>query len=66
MTFKEIVVNARKKSEVSAALALPWNKTNSRHGATRSKYDDHQSKCLCIMDAEESKGLRVEGIAPNS
>ena len=42
--FKEIIKNARKKLEVPAAPAMPCKRNNRRHGATRSKNDDHKSK----------------------
>ena len=61
--FKEIIKNARKKFEVAAAPAMPCKRTNSRHRATRSKNDDHKSKFACILEAEESKRLRMERIA---
>ena len=62
--FKEIIKNARKKLEVPAAPAMPCKRNNRRHGATRSKNDDHKSKNACMLEAEESKRLRMEGIAP--
>ena len=38
-------------------------RTNSKHGITRGKNDDHKSKLTCTFE-EESKRLRMEGIAP--
>ena len=60
--FKEIIKNARKKLEVPAAPAMPCKITNRRHGATRSKNDDHKSKFASMLEAEESKRLRMEGV----
>ena len=63
--FKEILENARRKLEVLAAPAVPCKSVKSRkYGATRSKNDDHKSKLTCILEAEESKRLRMEGTAP--
>ena len=61
--FKEIIKNARKKLEVPAAPAMPCKITNRRHGATRSKNDDHKSKFASMLGAEESKRQRMEIIA---
>ena len=44
--------------------AMPCKDTNRRHGATRSKNDDHKSNNACMLEAEESKRLRMERIAP--
>ena len=55
----------RKKLEIPTAPAIPCKGTNgSKHGATRSKNDNHKSRSTCTLEAEESKRLRVEGIAP--
>ena len=63
--FKEILKNARTKLEVPASPAVPCKSVKSRkYGATRSKNDDHKSKLTCILEAEESKRLRMEGTAP--
>ena len=62
--FKEIIKNARKKLEVPAAPAMLCKRENSKHGVTRSKNDDHKFKLACILEKEESKRLRMEGIAP--
>ena len=47
--FAEIIKNARKKLEVQTAPAMPCKRTNSKHGATISKNDDHKSKFACIF-----------------
>ena len=62
--FTEIIKNARKKLEVPTAPVMPCKRTHSRHGATRSKNDDHKSKFACILEKEESKRLRMQRIAP--
>ena len=59
--FKEITKIARKKLEVPAAPAMPCKRTNSMHRATRSRHDDHKSTLVCILEADESKRLRLEG-----
>ena len=33
-------------------------------GATRSKNDDQKSKLTCVLETEESRRLRMEGIVP--
>ena len=35
-----------------------------KHGETRSKSDGHKSKLTCILEAEESKMLRMESVEP--
>ena len=64
--FKEIIKNARKKLEVPAAPAMRCKRTNSKHGVTRTKNDDHRSKFACILEAEESKRLRMDGMVPKN
>ena len=62
--FTEVIKDAWKKLQVPAAPAMPCKWTTSRHGPTRTKNDDHKSKFVCILVAEESKRLRMERIAP--
>ena len=42
--FKEIIMNALRKLEVPTAPAMPCKKAKRRHGVTRSRKDDHNSK----------------------
>ena len=37
-------------------------KTTSRNGVTCIRKDDHKSKLSCILEADETRRLRVEGI----
>ena len=54
MEFKEIIKNAQKKFEVTAAPAMPCTRTNnSMNGATRCKNYDHKLKFECIMETEK-------------
>ena len=62
--FTEVIKDAWKKLQVPAAPAMPCKRTTSRHGPTCSKNDDHKSKLVCILVAEDPKRLRLERIAP--
>ena len=59
--FKDIIKNAREKLEVPIVPAMPCVRANSMHGATRSRHDDHKSTLACILEADYSKRLRLEG-----
>ena len=61
MEFKEIIKNARRKSETPIAPAMPCKTCkNNKHGETRRKTDDFKSKFACILEASESTRIRVE------
>ena len=62
--FAEIIKNARKKLELPTAPAMPCTRTKSRHGVACVQKDDHKSNLTCILEADESKRLRVEGSEP--
>ena len=64
--IQEIIKNARKMLEVPAAPAMPCRKTKkgTKNRETCSIKDDHKSKLTCILEADESKRLRMEGITP--
>ena len=61
MEFKEIIKNARRKLETPMAPAMPCKTCKkNKHGETRSKTDDFQYQCACILEASESKRMRIE------
>ena len=62
--FAEIIKNAWKKLEVQTALAMPCKRTKSRNLVTCVQKDDHKSRLTFVLDADESKRLRMEGIEP--
>ena len=62
--FAEIIKNARKKLELPTAVAMPCTRTKSRNGVACHPKDDHKSELTCILEAGESKRLRMEGVAP--
>ena len=64
--FKETIKNARKKLETPMAPAMPCKTSKkSKHGDTRGKTNEFKSKLACILEANESKGLRMEESLPN-
>ena len=64
--FEETIKNARKKLETSVAPAMPCKTSkNSQHGATRGKSNEIKSKLACILEAGESKRLRMGESLPN-
>ena len=65
MEFKEIIKNARRKLGTSLAPAMTCNTCKkNKHGETRSKTDDFESKCACILEASESTRIRMEESLP--
>ena len=66
MEFKETIRNARKKLETPMAPAMPCKTfKKSKNGETRSKTNDFKSKFACILEASESKRIRMEESLPN-
>ena len=67
--FKETIKNARKKLEMPMAPAMPCtcSKTSKtcKHGETRLKINEIKSKLACILEASESRRLRMEDSLPN-
>ena len=61
--FKETIKNARKKLETSMALAMPCKivKKNCGSGASNKI----KTRLACILEADESKRLRVGESLPN-
>ena len=65
MEFKEIIKNARRKSETPMAPAMPCKTCKkNKHGETRSKTNDFKSKFACIFEASESTRMRMEETPP--
>ena len=63
--FKETIRNARKKLETPMAPAMPCKTCKkSKHGETRSKINDFNSKFACILEASKSTRLRMEESLP--
>ena len=64
--FKETIRNARKKLETPMAPAMPCKtRKNSKSGETRSKTNNFKSKFACILEASESRRMRMEEYLPN-
>ena len=64
--FKETIKNAKMKLEtpIAPAMLCKTSKKN-KNGETRSKTNDINSKCACILEASESTRLRMEESLPN-
>ena len=63
--FKETIKNAHKKLETPMAPAMPCKTSKqSKHGETRSKTSDFNSKFACILEASESTRLCMEESLP--
>ena len=64
--FKETIKNARKKLETPMAPAMPCKTSKKcKHGETRGKTNEFNSKLACILEASESTRLRMEESLPN-
>ena len=64
--FKEAIKNARKKLETPMAPAIPCKTCKkNEHRETITKTNDFKSKFACILEASESKGMRMEESLPN-
>ena len=64
--FKEIIRNARRKLETPMAPAMPCKTCKkNNHAETRSKTNDFKSKFACILEASESRRMRMEESLPN-
>ena len=62
---KEIIKNARNKLQVLQQLLLCFAKRRRVESMEdHSKNDDYKSRLTCILEAEESKRLRMEGSTP--
>ena len=65
--YKETIKNARKKLETSVAPAMPCKaSTKGKHGATRGKSNEIKSKLACILEANESTGMRMGYSQPHN
>ena len=65
MEFKEIIQNARRKSETPVAPAMPCKiRKKNNHGKTSSKTNDFKSKFAWILEASESTRMRMEESLP--
>ena len=62
MEFKGIIKNAKRKLETPRAPAMPCKK--NKHGETRGKTHDLKSKFACILEASESRKMRMEETLP--
>ena len=61
--FKETIKNARKKLETSVAPAMPCKITKKNCGSGAS--NKIKTRLACILEADESKRLRMGGSLPN-
>ena len=61
--FKETIKNARKKLETSVAPAMPCKIMNKNCGSDAS--NKIQTKLACILEADESTGMRMGNSIPN-
>ena len=64
--FKENIKNARKKLETPMAPAMPCKTSEKgKHGVTRGKYGESNSKLASILEASEFTRLRMGESLPN-
>ena len=61
--FAKIIQNARKKLEIQTLLLCPARGQKSGTMTCIQK-DDHKSRLTCILEANETERLRMEGIEP--
>ena len=60
--FRHTMTNARRKLEIPMPAAMPWKTPVNCRGDTCRNIGKHKSKCACIVDADESMRIRLEGV----
>ena len=60
--FKHTTKNARRKLEIPISAAMPFKTPVNCRGATCRNIGKHKTKYACIVDADESMRIRLEGV----
>ena len=59
--FKRIMKNARRKLEIPMPAAMPCRIRHCPYMETCSAVGEHMTKYACIVEADESMRIRIEG-----
>ena len=59
--FKEIMKNARRKLEIPMPAAMPCKLQREKYMETCRAIGGHKTKYTCIVEADESMRIRMEG-----
>ena len=59
--FKHTMKNARRKLEIPMPAAMSCKTPNCR-GQTCRNIGKNKTKCACVVDADESMRIRLEGV----
>ena len=60
--FKHTMKNARRKLEIPMPAAMPCKTPEKCRCETCRKIGKHETKCACIVDADESVRIRLESV----
>ena len=60
--FKDIMKNARRKLEIPMPAATPYKIPINGSGETCRSFGKHKTKYTCIVEADESTRVRLEGV----
>ena len=60
--FKHTMKNARRKLEITMPAAMPCKAPVNCRGETCRNFGKHKTKYACIVDADESMRIRLEGL----
>ena len=60
--FKHTMKNARRKLEIPMPAAMPCKTPTNCRGETCRNIGKHKTKYACIVDADESMRIRLEGV----
>ena len=60
--LKRIMKNARRKMEIPMQAAMPCKTPSNCRGKTCRNIGKHKTKYACIVDADESMRIRLEGV----
>ena len=60
--FKDIMKNARRKLEISMPAAMPFKPPRNSGGETCCGIGKSKTKHACIVEADESTRIRLEGV----
>ena len=60
--FKHTMKNARRKLEIPMPAAMPCKTSEKCSGETCSSIRKRKTKYACIVDADESMRIRLEGV----
>ena len=61
--FKHTMKNARRKLEIPMPAAMPCKTPVNCLGETCRNFGKHKTKYSCIVDADESMRIRLEGLS---